>query len=91
MNAYSNLVLAVYLLAVLANNNEKQLIEKLKKGETDFIKWAIALGLVVSISEKLDKFGDYFIVAVYFAMALTAIRNNANIFDNISKVFKIEV
>ena len=90
MNAYSNLVLAVYLLAVLANNNEKQLIEKLK-GETDFIKWAIALGLVVSISEKLDKFGDYFIIAVYFAMALTAIRSNANIFDNISKVFKIEV
>lgn len=90
MNAYSNLVLAVYILAVLSNNNEKQLIEKLK-GETDFIKWAIALGLVVSISEKLDKFGDYFIIAVYFAMALTAIRNNANVFDNISKVLKIEV
>lgn len=87
MNAYAELTLVVYLLAVLFAKNEIALIDELKK-ETGFFKWAIALGLVIVVADQFDKAGATFITLVYVAMALTAVKQNPKVFDNLTQILR---
>jgi hypothetical protein len=89
MNAYSSLILTLFFVVVLYNKNEKELITLLSK-EQDFLKWGAALALVYLGAEQFGQAGDRFILIVYVAMLLLAVKENPKVFDNLTEFLVIK-
>ena len=85
MNAYASLILAAYLIAVLAAKNEQTLTQYLK-GESGFIRWAVALVVVMAISEEMGDAGKLLIYMVFIAMAIVAVQKDPNVFKNLTSI-----
>lgn len=85
MNGYAELLIAIYLTAVLIAKKETQLSAELVK-ESGFIKWAIALGLVIVITGQFGKTGAQFMSLVWIALLMTAVDKNPELLDAFTKM-----
>ena len=85
MNAYAEIALAAYIVAVLIAKNEQHLIDMLKL-ESGFFRWAIALMIVVAFTDELGEAGAIFQTMVFVAMAIVAIEKNPHAFDNLFSI-----
>jgi cell division protein FtsW (lipid II flippase) len=88
-NTIAAALIAVYLALVLTRGREKELTALLLS-EGDFLKWFLALVIVLAVADELGNAGKALIALVYAAMALQAIRHNKNVFDNLSNVLTIK-
>jgi hypothetical protein len=88
MNTYAGLVIAGYLILVIANGNEKELVSMLSK-EGDFAKWGLSLGVLYLVAGQMGETGSRMMLLVYVAMALIAVRKNPKALSNITDILKV--
>lgn len=87
MNGYAELLIAVYLTVVLVNNKEKELSKEILV-EGSFIKWAVALGLIIVVTNQFGKAGEQFMTLVWVALLMTAVNKNPQLFDAVTNYLK---
>lgn len=87
MNAYAQLLIAVYLTLVLIRGNENNL-STLLIAEGGFLKWAIALLIVIAVTDSLGKPGRQFMVLVWVALIMTAVSKNQTLLQDILKIIE---
>ncbi len=87
MNAYTELLLAGYIVAIILAGKEDDFFELVSK-EKGFLKWAISFGLVVLITDQFGKPGKQFMTLVIVAMVMIAVNKNPKVFDNLTKVLQ---
>lgn len=84
-NAYTSLVLIIFLSIVLVNKKQSDLFDLLSQ-EKGFFKWMAAMIITQAISEKMGKTGNALSYLIYAAMALNAVKNNPDIFKNLNNI-----
>lgn len=88
MSGYAELAIAVFLLGVLLNKKEAELVALLKS-EGGFVKWALAFGIVAAVAGKFGDAGDQFLVMVWIALLMTAVQKNPRLFASIAEALQL--
>lgn len=89
LDSLAGVLVAVYLIAVVVNGNQDQLLEKLKS-QGGFIKWGIAVMLLKYIAEETDsKIAESFILLALIAMAINVGGSSGvtNLADQVQQIF----
>lgn len=84
-NAYTSLVLIIFLSIVLIEKKQSDLFGLLSQ-EKGFFKWMVAMIITQSITEKLGNNGNALSYLIYASMALNGVKNNPDIFKNLNNI-----
>lgn len=87
MNSYAQLLIAIYITVILIRGNESAL-SQLLINEGGFLKWALALLIVIAVTDSFGKPGRQFMFLVWTALIMTAVSKNETLLKDILKLIQ---